>query len=46
MFFFPLGINFYYPKAYLGVTNALTNRFIEKFRQGVLTTNILDLFIF
>ena len=43
--FFSLGINFYYPKADLAVTNAHTNRFIVKFRQGVLTTNLLD-FIF
>ena len=46
---FLLGINFYYPKrakpkAYLGVTNAHTNRFIVKFRQGVLTTNLLEFF--
>ena len=41
---FSLGINFCYPKAVLGlgVTNAHTNRFIVKFRQGVLTTNLLD----
>ena len=45
-FFCSLGINFYYHKADLAVTNTHTNRFIVKFRKRVLTTNLIESFYY